>query len=163
MPKNDAQYEAMFLFGNAGEGDHAINTCRQMVERHDGKIILIKKWDERKLTYEISKAKRGTYILAYFTAPGPAIAQIERDVSLSEEVLRVLVLDASHVTQKEMEAAEPQPIQVREERRDNYMDFGAPRGDRPPRDDRGPRDDRPPRDDRAPRKPREEEAGANKD
>jgi small subunit ribosomal protein S6 len=143
----NAQYEAMFLLGNPGEGDHAINLCRGIIERHGGEILLIKKWDERKLAYEIGKHKRGTYILAYFKAPGAAIAQIERDVNLSEEVLRVLVLRADHLSLKEMEEAEPQPVQVREERPDR--EFGG--ADRAPR-----REDRP-------RQREEAEAGAAKE
>jgi small subunit ribosomal protein S6 len=146
------QYEAMFLFGQAAAADleHATQTVRQMIERHGGQIQVLKRWDERKLAYEISGQKRGTYIISYFRAPGAAVGQIERDVNLSEEVLRVMVTRAEHLNLQEMEAVEPQPI-VREERPSWERD------DRPPRrDDRGPRDDRPrddrPRDARPPRR-----------
>ena len=134
------QYEAMFLFPPPGttDLDAMIKTATAFIERHGGKIILIKKWDERKLYYEIKKQKRGTYIIAYFNAPGSAVSAIERDVTLSEDVLRVLITDAGHLTQKEMEAVEPQPIQPREERAPwDKPDFNRP----PRRDDRGPRRD----------------------
>jgi small subunit ribosomal protein S6 len=146
-----AQYEAMFLFGASAAADleGAITLCRTMIERHGGKILVIKKWDERKLAYEVNGQKRGTYIIAYFTAPGAAVGPIERDVKLNEQVLRVMITKAEHLSQKEMDAVEPQPIQPREER--NSWD--RPSWDRPQRDDRGSRDDRP-RDDRAPRAPR---------
>ncbi|MDB5298447.1 MAG: rpsF [Phycisphaerales bacterium] len=162
------QYEGMFLFGQSAAADveASLKLVRSIIERHEGKILVIKRWDERKLAYEISGQKRGTYVITYFQAPSTAVAAIERDVKLSEEVLRVLVLHADHMNQAEMEAVEPQPI-VREERPSWERD------DRPPRrDDRGPRsDDRGPRtDDRAPRtdRPRRDEpaaepAGANKD
>ena len=94
----------------------ASRTVRGIIERHGGKILVIKKWDERKLAYEIKKQKRGLYVIAYFTAPGNAVAPIERDVNSREEVLRVLITDADHLNQNEMEAVEPQPIQPREER-----------------------------------------------
>ena len=80
-----------------------------------GRSWSIKKWDERKLAYEIKGKKRGMYIIAYFTAPGDGGRRIERDVNLSEDVLRVLVTKADHLNEKEMEAVEPQPIS-REER-----------------------------------------------
>ena len=35
---------------------------------------------------------------------------IERDVNLSDDVLRVLITEADHLNQQEMEAVEPQPI-----------------------------------------------------
>jgi small subunit ribosomal protein S6 len=151
------QYEAMFLFGPSAlaDLDAAVKTAQAMVERHGGSVILIKKWDERKLAYEIKKQKRGTYIICYFTAPGKALAPIERDVNLSEDILRVLITRADHLSKEEMAAVEPQPIQPREERnpwdRPGFNDTDRPRRDDRPRDDR-PRDDRP-RDDARPPRP----------
>jgi small subunit ribosomal protein S6 len=117
-PKAHRKYEAMFLLGAAAtaEVEKSIALVRGIIERHGGALLVLKKWDERKLTYEIKGQKRGLYIISYFTAPSAAIASIERDVNLSEEVLRVLVTDAEHLNQAEMEAVEPQPIQPREER-----------------------------------------------
>ena len=116
--EKENQYEAMFLFpaGAAAEVDASIKTVTGIIERHGGKIILVKKWDERKLMYEIKKQKRGLYIIAYFNAPGTAVTGIERDVNLSEEIVRVLVTDAEHLNKDEMDKVEPQPIQPREER-----------------------------------------------
>ncbi|MFI5379808.1 MAG: 30S ribosomal protein S6 [Tepidisphaerales bacterium] len=111
------QYEAMFLLGAnaAAEPEAAINLCRKTIESHGGQIIVIKKWDERKLAYELGHQKRGTYVLAYFRAAGSAIAPLERDVKLSEDIVRVLVTDATHLNEREMAAVEPQPI-IREEK-----------------------------------------------
>ena len=142
--QSENKYEAMFLLpaSAAAETDASIKLVTGIIERHNGKILVIKKWDERKLTYEIKKQKRGLYVIAYFTAKGDAIAGIERDVNLSEEVVRVLVTDAEHLNQDEMNAVEPQPIQPREERSWDRPpmtfneDLGGPRrprGDRPER------------------------------
>jgi small subunit ribosomal protein S6 len=127
-----SQYEAMFLLPGSASSDveKAVQLCRSIIERHHGQILTIKKWDERKLAYEIDGNKRGVYVVAFFKAPRKDIAAIERDVHLSEDILRVLVLRADHLNQEEMEAVEPQPI-VKEERNP---------WDRPPeRDERGPR------------------------
>lgn len=136
------QYEAMFLVGPS-DLEHAIGLCRSIIERHQGQIILIKKWDERRLAYELGGQKRGTYIIAYFRAPGAAVVGIERDVNLNEEVLRVLVTRADHLNEQEMAAVEPQPIQSREERpwEDSARGF-RDRGDRGERGDRGDREGR---------------------
>lgn len=149
------QYEAMFLLGPIGaqEPENSLNMVRGIIERHGGQILVIKKWDERKLAYELAGQKRGTYIIAFFKAPGAAVTGIERDVNLSEEILRVLVMRADHLNQEEMAAVEPQPIQPREER-PSYDRGPMEGGER--RFDRG---------DRAPRGPRREEApeGASKE
>lgn len=137
------QYEAMFLFPASAstEVEKSVTAVRTMVERHGGKVIVAKKWDERKLAYELEGQKRGVFIIAYFSAPGGAVSSIERDVNLSEEILRVLVTHADHLNADEMAAVEPQPIQPREERAPwdrpsfNYNDegrrFGGRRDDKP--------------------------------
>ena len=140
------QYEAMFLFGAAFASDveKAVGLARGIIERHGGELIVAKKWDERKLAYEIGGQKRGLYVITYFNGPGSAVGAIERDVNLSEDVLRVMLTDASHLNKDEMAAVEPQPIQPREERapwdrpeRDDRRGGGGSRGG-----DRGPRGDR---------------------
>lgn len=145
MAKRIGQYEGMFLFpAGVGDSETAVNTVRGMIERHEGQIIVIKKWDERRLAYEIDGNKRGLYVLAFFRAPGDAVASIERDVQLSEEVLRCLVVKADHLSEEEMNAAEPQRAE-----------------ERPPQPEGGDRFDRGDRGDRPPRRRREEEsAGA---
>ena len=156
MEKAMNQYEAMFLMGPKGtaEPEAALAMCRGVIERHGGTINVLKKWDERKLAYELGGQKRGMYIISFFRALGTAVTGIERDVKLSEDILRVLVLRADHLNEQEMAAVEPQPIQVREER---------PSYDRPPMGGDGGYDSRPPRSgsyDRPPRGPRRDEADA---
>ena len=127
------QYESMFLLPpGAGDQNAQIELVKGMVERHGGQIQVIKRWDERKLAYEIKKQKRGVYIIAFFKAPSKAITPLERDVKLSEDVLRVLITRADHLNETEMAAVEPQPI-VREER----PSYDRPYGDGGGRDGGG--------------------------
>ena len=155
MAESNNTYEAMFLYGPtaAQDLDGALQQCRSIVERHGGEVLVIKKWDERKLAYEIGGQKRGTYIICYYRGPGSSVTAIERDVNLSEQILRVMLTRADHLNQKEMEAVEPQPI-IREER---------PSWDRPMGDDRFRRDDRGPRQPRRDEAPAAEPAGAEKE
>jgi ribosomal protein S6 len=158
------QYEGMFLLGAsfATDVDGAIKLVRGIVERHEGKVLVIKKWDERKLAYELEGQKRGLYIICFFTAPSASVAPIERDVNLSEQILRVLITHADHLNTDEMTAVEPQPIQPREERPNPwdrppmYEETGIPPRSSGPRD--GGRDSRPPRS-----RPDESAAYAGKD
>jgi small subunit ribosomal protein S6 len=137
MAKKNEQYEAMFLFpaSAAAEVEGSIKTARGIIERHGGKVLVIKKWDERKLAYEMGKNKRGLYIIAYYSGPGASVSQIERDVHLSEDIIRVLVTKADHLNETEMAAVEPQPIQPREERSwdRGFGSFGGGFDDRPAR------------------------------
>ncbi len=46
------QYEGMFLVGQsaAADLDASLKTIRSIIERHGGQILVLKKWDERKLS-----------------------------------------------------------------------------------------------------------------
>lgn len=101
-------YEAMFLIGQAAAADLAsvIEHIKEILSRGHATIIAMRKWDERRLAYEIKKQKRGLYILTYFSAPNDQLGHIERDCNLSEKILRVLILRADHLTEDEMKAAD---------------------------------------------------------
>lgn len=108
--KRTYTYEGMFLLSQAVAADFsgAINHLREIIARGHGTILAMKKWDERRLAYEIKGQKRGVYILMYFTAPGPDVAHIERDCNLSEKVLRAMILRADHMTQEEIQSHDGQ-------------------------------------------------------
>ena len=99
----------MLPAGAATDLDAALKLVRGMIEKHSGQIMVIKKWDERKLAYEAWPYKRGLYVLADLKC-GAAIVGIERDVLLSDDVLRVLVTMADHMNEAEMAAVEPQTL-----------------------------------------------------
>ena len=99
-------YEAMFLLSQAVAADlgTAVDHIKEILARGHAEIIAMKKWDDRRLAYEIKGQKRGVYILAYFKAPGVDISHVERDCNLSEKVLRALILRADHLSIEEMTA-----------------------------------------------------------
>ncbi len=102
------QYEAMFIIGQSQAADLAavIAHLNEILARGHAEVVAMRKWDERRLAYEIRGQKRGLYILVYFKAPGVDVAHIERDCNLSEKILRTLILRADHLTQDEMTAAD---------------------------------------------------------
>lgn len=108
-------YEAMFLVDSAvAAADwNAVNeTINKIMARAEVEVISLRKWDERRLAYEIAHHKRGMYILCYFKASPEAIVGIERDVQLNELLLRALILQADHITEEQMQA--PTPAMQRE-------------------------------------------------
>jgi len=98
-------YEAMFLLDNR-EVKKGFDAARERVStlltKHGAKPRVVRKWDERKLAYEIARQKRATYMLAYFDAPSDAVAKIRHDSELTEFILRVLVVRAEAVPEKAM-------------------------------------------------------------
>lgn len=108
MPDRTYTYEVMFLIGQAQAADLAgvIEHIHEIFNRSHIEVIAMRKWDERRLAFEIKKQKRGLYILAYIKAPAKMMQQFERDCNLSERILRVMVLRADHLTEDEMRAAD---------------------------------------------------------
>ena len=97
-------YEVMFLLDPAfaSKEEAADKEINRLMERASGQIIARHRWDERRLAYEIKRRKRGVYFLVYMRAPSASIPSLERDVQLSEGILRVLVTRADHVSEEKM-------------------------------------------------------------
>jgi len=106
--ENMKLYEAMFLVDSdeaASDWEGVNDVIQKMVLKADAEIVSIKKWDERRLAYEIKGKSRGTYILCYFRADGQKIHEIERAVQLSERIMRVLILRTEGMGQEDIESA----------------------------------------------------------
>ncbi|MDX1564500.1 MAG: 30S ribosomal protein S6 [Phycisphaeraceae bacterium] len=111
-------YEGMFLFNPAAIGSSIATATEQIQEvlgRADAEVLAIYKWDERKLAYDIKTQKRGLYMLAYFRAEGSKLSGIERDVNLSEQITRVMVLRADHIGEVELKEAQEKSEQTQTE------------------------------------------------
>lgn len=110
------RYEAMFLFDNSTvhEWSEIEAEVRRLFDRIEAQPLVILKYDERKLAYEIKGRKRGTYVLSYFDANPLRIGDLERDVRLSDLILRALVLRIDKLSAEklaELQARRPdQPL-----------------------------------------------------
>jgi small subunit ribosomal protein S6 len=98
-------YEGMFLIDSAQAGanwDGIITAITKIMEKVKAEIVSIRKWDDRKLAYDIKGKSKGVYILCYFRADGGKIQEIEKNVQLSEQIMRVLILNAEHLTAEDI-------------------------------------------------------------
>lgn len=85
----------MFLLDNreVKKGwEQAKNLPVAVLERFGAKVVSARRWEERRLAYEIKKQKRATYLLVYFEAPPEKIVTLNRELQLTEGVLRHMVL-----------------------------------------------------------------------
>jgi small subunit ribosomal protein S6 len=104
-------YEAMFVMDVQAVPDMAAMEAEinRILGRAEAEIVVCRRWEDRRLAYEIDGRKRGSYWLTYFNAPTDKVVGIERDVQLSEKVLRVLVLRVEEVPKSELE---PRPVEA---------------------------------------------------
>jgi small subunit ribosomal protein S6 len=112
---------------------------KSVIADNGGSIGKVEYWGVKSLAYRIRKNRKAHYTLMNITAPPAALAEMERQMSLNEEVVRFLTL--------RMDELDEEPsVMVRPARRDDRPERRGDRDDRPrDRDDR-PRRDGPPRD-----------------
>lgn len=103
-------YEGLFLVDSgeaAADWNGINNVIEKTLARGDAEIVSAKKWDERRLAYDIDGKSRGTYILTYFRGDPTKIGAIERSVQLSERIMRVLITRTDKMSAEDIEKAPP--------------------------------------------------------
>jgi len=107
-PVHERLYEAAFLISQGVAADFAgvIEHINEIFRRASAEVIAMKKWDERRLAYEIDTNKRGVYLLAFSRCDPVHVVEFERLCNLSESILRVMVTSAEHLTDEEMTSQE---------------------------------------------------------
>ncbi len=103
-------YEGMFLVDSAEAGmdwDGVIASITKILDKAKAEIVSIRKWDDRRLAYDIRRVSRGTYILTYFRVEGQKVQEIERSVQLSEKIIRALILNAENMSAADIEKETP--------------------------------------------------------
>lgn len=103
-------YEGMFLVDSAlaaQDWQNILNEVQRILNRAGAEVVSLKKWDERRLCYDVQGKSRGTYILVYFNCDTDKVKGIERDVQLSEMITRVLVLRTDRMSKEDIERPTP--------------------------------------------------------
>ena len=65
---------------------------KALIEGLGGHIAKIEYWGLRNLTYRIKKNRKGHYSLLALDAPSAAVKEMERQLSINEDVLRYLTV-----------------------------------------------------------------------
>jgi len=129
---------------SASQVESLIADFTKILEDNGGRVASSEYWGLRTLTYRIKKNRKGHYQMLRIEAPAAALHEMERNMRLSDDVIRYLTVRT--------EELEEGPSIVMQQR--NTRDDRGPRGDRRgggrfggdgPRGD-GPRGPRPPRD-----------------
>lgn len=107
-------------------------TMKALIEEGGGTVAKIEYWGLRNLTYRVKKNRKGHYSLMAIDAPSAAVKEMERQLSINEDVLRFMTI---RVEELDLELS---PVLARRDRGDR-----PERGDRPDRGDRPERGDRP--------------------
>jgi small subunit ribosomal protein S6 len=100
------------------------DTIKSLIEEGGGHIAKIEYWGLRNLTYRVKKNRKAHYSLLAIDAPAPAVKEMERQLSINEDVIRFLTV---RVEELDLELS---PVLSRRDRPE--------RSDRPERAERTP-------------------------
>ena len=128
-------YEHVFLARqdiSAQQVEGLLQTFRSLLEENGGKVGKTEYWGLKTLAYRIKKNRKAHYTLMDIDAPHEAVAELERQMGLSTDIIRFMTIKVDEHEEG------PSAMMRRDERSD--------RGDRGDRGDRrGPRRDHAPR------------------
>ena len=89
------KYELMLIVNSNADEERQkviLERLRATVEAGGGSIVSIDEQGKKKMQYEIKKQPEGTYSVLTFTAEPATLAEIERVLGITDEVLRVMTL-----------------------------------------------------------------------
>ena len=89
------RYELMLVFRPDAPDERIsaiIDRTTRQITADGGQIVKVAPWGRRRLAYPIDRHREGAYHIVVFEAPTTAIAELERGLLITEEVLRHLVV-----------------------------------------------------------------------
>lgn len=130
-------YESVFIARpdiSSAQVDGLVETFEKAIAGGGGSIQKKEYWGLRNLAYRIKKNRKGHYMLMNIDAPANAVAEMERQMRINEDVMR-------HMTLRVDELEEGPSVIIQNKDRGDERPRRGPRSDRGDRPDRGPRPD----------------------
>ena len=110
---------------SAQQAEALNDTIKGLIEAGGGTVAKIEYWGLRNLTYRVKKNRKAHYSLLAVDCPPAAMAEVERQLSINEDVLRWLTV---RVEELDLELS---PLLARRERERERERERTPRDDAP--------------------------------
>ena len=133
-------YENIFIArqdATAAQVEALTETFAGIITEQGGQVTKREYWGLRNLAYRIKKNRKGHYMLLNIEAPAAAVAEMERNMRISEDILRLLTvrveaLEEGPSAMLQSRARDDRPRRDRDDRprRERGEGFVAPEGDR---------------------------------
>lgn len=119
-------YELMFILRpdlSQEQVNQQMRKYRDQLKDLGAEKVSMEVWGKRRLAYEIQRFQEGVYILSYFTGDGSQVAPLEKNMRLSEEVIRYLTMkedkniefEENEIPEVEETVTPPAPVVATEE------------------------------------------------
>ena len=90
-----ALYEHVFLARQdlaQAQVDALAEAATKIIEDNQGKVVKTETWGLRSLAYRIAKNRKAHYVMLDLDAPAPAIAELERQSNINEDIIRFMTV-----------------------------------------------------------------------
>ena len=96
-----ALYETLFVVHpeKGTRMKELIERFRKVVEGQEGTVAHVDEWGLRDLAYRIDKQAKGFYTLLQYNSSARAVEELERNLRLTDGILRYLTVRADEATQ----------------------------------------------------------------
>ncbi len=138
-------YEHVFLARQdlaQAQVDALAENATKILADNGGKVVKTETWGLKSLAYKIAKNRKAHFVMLDVDAPAPAIAELERQTNINEDVIRFMTIRVDEL-EKGPSAMMKRDRSGRDDRGDRGGERGGDRGARGA--DRGDRADRAPR------------------
>ncbi|MDO5021972.1 MAG: 30S ribosomal protein S6 [Eubacteriales bacterium] len=107
------KYELIYIIDaavNEEERKQLIARYNELIEQNGGKVEKVDEWGKRRLAYEINDKTEGYYVLLNYTAAPEVPKEIERNLAISEDILRYLTVRVEEKTSRvKPKVSQPRP------------------------------------------------------
>ncbi|CUH95804.1 hypothetical protein P22_1884 [Propionispora sp. 2/2-37] len=88
------KYEVMFIVKPLEEEatNAVISKFESLITSNGGNIEKIDRWGKKRLAYEIKDFTEGYYCLFFFTAEPAVVAELDRVMKITDEILKHMVI-----------------------------------------------------------------------
>jgi small subunit ribosomal protein S6 len=90
-----ALYEHIFLVrqdATAAQVDALVEQYKGVITAGGGSVAKVENWGIKSLTYRIKKNRKAHFTLMNIDSPSAAVAEMERQMSISEDVIRFMTI-----------------------------------------------------------------------
>src|SRR5206468_11581623 len=88
-------YEHVFLARQdlaQAQVDALAENATNIITENGGQVVKSETWGLRSLAYRIAKNRKAHYVMLDLDAPAPAVAELERQSNINEDVIRFLTI-----------------------------------------------------------------------
>jgi len=90
-----ALYEHVFLARQdlaQAQVDQLAETATKIIEDNQGKVVKTETWGLRNPAYRVKKNRKAHYVMLDIDAPAGAVAELERQTAINEDVIRYMTV-----------------------------------------------------------------------